>query len=42
VYVGLGLLLPERRESVDDLLDSLNTDPVETDEVLARRTAAVG
>ncbi|MDX6265031.1 MAG: hypothetical protein QOH84_6719 [Kribbellaceae bacterium] len=42
VYVGLGLLLPERRESVDELLDSLNSDPVDSDEVLARRTAAVG
>jgi Na+/proline symporter len=42
VYVGLGLLMPERRESVDELLDSLNSDPVETDEVLARRTAAIG
>lgn len=41
VYVGLGLLLPERRESVDELLDSLNSDPAETDEVLARRAAAV-
>jgi Na+/proline symporter len=42
VYVGLGLLLPERRESVDKLLDSLNSDPVDSDEVLARRTAAIG
>ena len=42
VYVGLGLLLPERRADVDDLLGSLNTDPVETEEVTARRTAAVG
>ncbi|GAA1598429.1 Na+:solute symporter [Kribbella sancticallisti] len=41
VYVGLGLLLPERRPEVDELLDSLNTDPDETDEVLARRAAAV-
>ncbi|WP_328321420.1 Na+:solute symporter [Kribbella sp. NBC_00382] len=41
VYVGLGLLLPERRESVDALLDSLNSDPDKSDEVLARRTAAV-
>ncbi len=39
VYVGMGWLLPERRESVDELLDSLNTDPA--DEVTARRTAAV-
>jgi Na+/proline symporter len=39
VYVGMGLLLPERRESVDELLDSLNTDPA--DEVTARRTATV-
>ena len=42
VYVGLGLLLPERRSDVDDLIGSLNTDSVETDEVTARRTAAVG
>ncbi|TCM43507.1 hypothetical protein [Kribbella sp. VKM Ac-2568] len=42
VYVGLGLLLPERRADVDDLLGSLNTDSVETDEVTARPTAAVG
>ncbi|GAA0963599.1 Na+:solute symporter [Kribbella koreensis] len=41
VYVGLGLLLPERRDSVDALLDSLNSDPDESDEVLARRAAAV-
>jgi Na+/proline symporter len=41
VYVTLGLLLPERRGEVDELLDSLNSDPDETDEVLARRTAAV-
>jgi len=41
VYVGLGLLLPERRASVDELLDSLNTDPSGADEVTARRTAAV-
>lgn len=41
VYVALGLLLPERRDDVDNLLESLNTDPDETDEVLARRTAAV-
>jgi Na+/proline symporter len=39
VYVGLGLLLPERRPEVDALLDSLNSD---SDEVLARRTATVG
>lgn len=39
VYVGLGLLMPERRASVDELLDSLNTDP---DDVTARRTTAVG
>jgi Na+/proline symporter len=42
VYVGLGLLLPERRPEVDELVDSLNTDPAETDEVAARRAAAVG
>jgi Na+/proline symporter len=42
VYVGLGLLLPERRPEVDELLESLNHDPDETDEVLARRAAAVG
>ncbi|HET6292582.1 MAG TPA: sodium:solute symporter family protein [Kribbella sp.] len=42
VYVGLGLLMPERRPDVDDLLESLNTDPVETDDVIARRTAPVG
>jgi Na+/proline symporter len=41
VYVGLGLLMPERRASVDELLDSLNSDPDNTDEVTARRTAAV-
>ena len=41
VYVGLGLLMPERRPDVDDLLESLNTDPVETDDVIARRTAPV-
>ncbi|GAB3829165.1 sodium:solute symporter family protein [Kribbella italica] len=40
VYVGLGLLMPERRDSVDVLLDSLNSDPDENDEVLARRAAA--
>lgn len=33
VYVGLGLLLPENRPDVDELLDSLNTDP---EEVTAR------
>ncbi|WBQ03172.1 sodium:solute symporter family protein [Kribbella sp. CA-293567] len=42
VYVGLGLLMPERRESVDELLESLNTDPDESDEVLARRATAIG
>jgi Na+/proline symporter len=42
VYVGLGLLLPERRTEVDELVDSLNSDPDETDEVAARRAAAVG
>jgi Na+/proline symporter len=40
VYVGLGFLMPERRDSVDALLDSLNTDPDQSDEVLARRAAA--
>jgi Na+/proline symporter len=40
VYVGLGLLMPERRDSVDVLLDSLNSDPDENDDVLARRAAA--
>ncbi|WP_246486139.1 sodium:solute symporter family transporter [Kribbella qitaiheensis] len=47
VYVGLGWLLPERRPEVDELLDSLNSDPVDADEVdadevTARRAAAVG
>ncbi|MEU4602242.1 hypothetical protein AB0F43_04595 [Kribbella sp. NPDC023972] len=42
VYVGLGLLLPERRPEVDELVNSLNSDPDETDEVAARRAAAVG
>jgi len=42
VYVGLGLLLPERREQVDELVSSLDTDPDETDEVAARRAAAIG
>jgi len=41
VYVGLGLLLPERRTEVDELVDSLNRDPGETDEVAARRAGAV-
>ncbi|MET9310635.1 sodium:solute symporter family protein [Kribbella sp. NPDC003505] len=41
VYVGLGLLLPEGRAEVDELVDSLNTDPDETDEVAARRSAAL-
>jgi hypothetical protein len=41
VYVGLGLLLPERRSDVDELVDSLNSDPDETDDVAARRAAAV-
>jgi hypothetical protein len=35
----MGWLLPERRASVDELLESLNSDPA--DEVTARRTAAV-
>ncbi|MFI6831305.1 hypothetical protein ACIBG5_29675 [Kribbella sp. NPDC050241] len=39
VYVGLGLLLPERRPEVDDMVASLDTDP---DDVAARRAAAVG
>jgi hypothetical protein len=38
----IGLLLPERRTEVDELVDSLNSDPDETDEVAARRAAAVG
>jgi hypothetical protein len=38
VYVGLGLLAPENRASVDELVDSLNTDP---DEVSAREAAAL-
>ncbi len=42
VYVGLGLLVPERRPDVDELVDSLNSDPDETDVVAARRSAAVG
>jgi hypothetical protein len=33
--------MPERRGDVDELLTSLNTDPDDSDEVLARRTAAV-
>ncbi|TDW75249.1 hypothetical protein [Kribbella pratensis] len=37
VYIGLGVLLPENRSEVDDLVDSLNTDPDET----AARPAAV-
>jgi hypothetical protein len=41
VYVGLGLLLPERCSDVDELVDSLNSDPGETDDVAARRAAAV-
>jgi Na+/proline symporter len=42
VYVGPGLLLPERRPEVDELVDSLNSDRDETDEVTARRAVAVG
>ncbi|MGW1345546.1 sodium:solute symporter family protein [Kribbella sp. NPDC002412] len=42
VYVGLGLLLPERRPEVDELVDSLNSDPDETDEIAARRAALAG
>jgi hypothetical protein len=42
VYVGLGLLWPERRPDVDALVASLNTDPDETDEVAARRAASLG
>jgi nitrate reductase gamma subunit len=42
VYVGLGLLFPERRTEVDELVDSLNSDPDEIDEIAARRAAAVG
>jgi hypothetical protein len=41
VYVGLGLLLPEHRAEVDDLLDSLNHDPVELDEVPTGRAPAL-
>ena len=37
VYIGLGVLPPENRSEVDDLVDSLNTDPDET----AARPAAV-
>ncbi|MGZ0147337.1 sodium:solute symporter family protein [Kribbella sp. WER1] len=36
VYAGLGLLAPEHRRDVDELVDSLNTDP----EVTARPAAA--
>ncbi|TCC50941.1 Na+:solute symporter [Kribbella capetownensis] len=39
VYVGLGLLLPERRTDVDELVSSLDTDP---DDLTTRRAAAVG
>ncbi|WP_405057315.1 Na+:solute symporter [Kribbella sp. NBC_01505] len=42
IFVGLGLLLPERKDDVDTLLDSLNTDPDETAEVASRRAAALG
>ena len=42
IYTVLGLLLPERKDDVDHLLDSLNTDPDETAEVAARRAAALG
>jgi nitrate reductase gamma subunit len=42
VYVGLGLLFPERRTEVHELVDSLNSDPDEIDEIAARRAAAVG
>ncbi|MEV6270804.1 sodium:solute symporter family protein [Kribbella sp. NPDC051936] len=41
VYVGLGLMLPESRADVDELVESLNTDADETDEVAARRSAAL-
>jgi hypothetical protein len=30
VYAGLGLLMPKGRPDVDDLVDSLITDPAET------------
>jgi hypothetical protein len=42
VYVGLGLLMPERRADVDELVDSLNDDSDETGDVAARRVSAVG
>ncbi|TCC26513.1 sodium:solute symporter family protein [Kribbella speibonae] len=38
VYVGLGLLAPENRADVDELVDSLNTDP---DDVGTRPAAAL-
>lgn len=38
VYVGLGLLAPEHRADVDELVESLNTDP---DEVPARTAATL-
>ncbi|WP_328998231.1 Na+:solute symporter [Kribbella sp. NBC_00709] len=38
VYVGLGLLFPENSADVDELVDSLNTDP---DEVTARPAAVL-
>ena len=37
VYVGLGLLAPENRADVDELVDSLNTDEVPTRQSAARR-----
>jgi Na+/proline symporter len=41
VYIGLGLLLPERRAEVDDLLESLNHDPAALEEVPTGRAAAL-
>ena len=42
VYVGLGLLLPERRADVDELVESLNTDPTDKDPVTTGRAAVAG
>jgi Na+/proline symporter len=41
VYIGLGLLLPERRDEVDDLLESLNHDPAALEEVPTGRAPAL-
>ncbi|MFD7157778.1 sodium:solute symporter family protein [Kribbella sp. NPDC059898] len=38
VYVGLGLLAPEHRSEVDELVDSLNTDPEVTAHAAAARS----